>query len=63
MHDLPVEIDTWDDTSWARGAAAIVLATPFDRNAPAGRQRSRVLDRLHGTRDEFQEEAYGQAPQ
>jgi predicted NBD/HSP70 family sugar kinase len=62
MHDLPVEIDTWDDTSWARGAAAIVLATPFDRNAPAGRQRSRVLDRLHGTRDEFQEEAYGQAP-
>jgi predicted NBD/HSP70 family sugar kinase len=57
MRDLPVEVDTWDDTSWARGAAAIVLATPFDRNAPAGRQRSHVLDRLHGTRDELGAEA------
>jgi predicted NBD/HSP70 family sugar kinase len=57
MRDLPVEVDTWDDTSWARGAAAIVLATPFDRNAPAGRQRSHVLGRLHGTRGEFDEDA------
>jgi predicted NBD/HSP70 family sugar kinase len=56
MRDLPVEVDTWDDTSWARGAAAIVLATPFDRNALAGRQRSRVLGRLHGTRDELDED-------
>jgi hypothetical protein len=57
MRDLPVEVDTWDDTSWARGAAAIVLATPFDRNAPAGRQRPHVLGRLHGTRGEFDEDA------
>jgi predicted NBD/HSP70 family sugar kinase len=57
MREIPVEVDTWDDTSWARGAAAIVLATPFDRNAPAGRQRPHVLGRLHGTRDELDEEA------
>jgi predicted NBD/HSP70 family sugar kinase len=48
MRDLPVELDQWDDSSWARGAAAIVLATPFDRNAHAGQQRLRVLARLHG---------------
>jgi predicted NBD/HSP70 family sugar kinase len=48
MRGLTVEVDEWDDTSWARGAAALVLATPFDRNAPAGGQRSQVLARLHG---------------
>ncbi len=30
------------------GAAAIVLATPFDRNGLAGQQRLQVLARLHG---------------
>jgi predicted NBD/HSP70 family sugar kinase len=48
MRDIPVEVDEWDDTSWARGAAALVLAAPFDRNAVAGEQRLRVLARLHG---------------
>ena len=48
MRDLPVEVDRWDESSWARGAAAIVLATPFDRNAVAGQQRLQVLARLHG---------------
>jgi predicted NBD/HSP70 family sugar kinase len=48
MRDTPVEVDQWDESSWARGAAAIVLATPFDRNALAGRQRLQVLARLHG---------------
>jgi predicted NBD/HSP70 family sugar kinase len=57
VRDVPVEVDTWDDTSWARGAAAIVLATPFDRNAPAGRQRPHVLGRLHGIGDDLDEEA------
>ena len=47
MRDIPVEVDEWDDTSWARGAAALVLATPFDRNAQAGEQRAHVLARLH----------------
>lgn len=49
LRDVPVEADTWEDTDWARGAAAIVLATPFDPNAAAGRQRPRVLARLHGS--------------
>jgi predicted NBD/HSP70 family sugar kinase len=48
MGETPVEVDRWEDPSWARGAAAIVLATPFDRNAHAGRQRHQVLARLHG---------------
>ena len=48
MRGIPVEIDQWDESSWARGAAAIVLATPFDRNALAGQQRLQVLARLHG---------------
>jgi predicted NBD/HSP70 family sugar kinase len=57
MRDVAIEVDTWDDSSWARGAAAIVLATPFDRHALAGRQRSRVLATLHGAADEFNEDA------
>jgi predicted NBD/HSP70 family sugar kinase len=52
MGDTPIEVDEWDESSWARGAAAIVLATPFDRNALAGRQRLQVLARLHGDNDE-----------
>jgi predicted NBD/HSP70 family sugar kinase len=47
LRDVRIEVDSWDDTSWARGAAAIVLATPFDRHALAGRQRPSVLARLH----------------
>ncbi|WP_207484591.1 ROK family transcriptional regulator [Microbacterium sp. SD291] len=27
---IAVEIETWQDDSWAQGAAALVLATPFD---------------------------------
>ena len=49
MRAVAVEVDSWDDSSWARGAAAIVLATPFDHNAPGGRQTPKVLERLHGT--------------
>ncbi|MHB1973290.1 MAG: ROK family protein [Acidimicrobiales bacterium] len=56
MRELPVEVDSWEDTSWARGAAAIVLATPFDRDALAGRQRSHVLARLHGSRNGIDDE-------
>ncbi|MGP8162386.1 MAG: ROK family protein [Acidimicrobiales bacterium] len=48
MRGIPVEVDEWDESSWARGAGAIVLATPFDRNALAGEQRPQVLARLHG---------------
>ncbi|HTW98189.1 MAG TPA: ROK family protein, partial [Acidimicrobiales bacterium] len=52
MRDIAVEVDDWDESSWARGAAAIVLATPFDRHALAGRQRPQVLARLHGADEE-----------
>ncbi|MGH9106577.1 MAG: hypothetical protein ACRDZX_12225 [Acidimicrobiales bacterium] len=51
MRDIPVEVDEWDDTSWARGAAALVLAAPFDRNAAVGEERPHVLARLHGNPD------------
>ncbi len=49
MRQLPIEVDEWDDTSWARGAAALVLAAPLDRNASAGEQRPQVLARLHSS--------------
>lgn len=48
MRDIPVEVDEWGESSWARGAAAIVLAAVFDRNALAGQARLQVLARLHG---------------
>jgi hypothetical protein len=52
MSTTAVEVDEWDESSWARGAGAIVLATPFDRHALAGAQRLQVLARLHGNRVE-----------
>ncbi|HET9169116.1 MAG TPA: ROK family transcriptional regulator [Actinospica sp.] len=48
MSETPIEVEPWDDTAWAQGAAAIVLATPFDLAAPAGRQKQQVLARFHG---------------
>jgi hypothetical protein len=44
---VPVELDTWEDTTWAQGAAAMVLATPFDEHPVAGTQRQQVLARLN----------------
>jgi predicted NBD/HSP70 family sugar kinase len=44
---VPVEIDSWEDTTWAQGAAAMVLATPFDESPVAGTQRQQVLARLN----------------
>lgn len=52
IRDTPIEVDEWEESSWARGAGAIVLATPFERNALAGDQRPQVLARLHGDRVE-----------
>lgn len=46
---VPVEVEPWDDTSWAQGAAALVLATPFDLgglDGLAGQQAGLVLARL-----------------
>ena len=48
MDETPIEVEPWDDSAWAQGAAAIVLATPFDLAGPAGRQQQQVLARFHG---------------
>jgi len=41
-----VAVETWQDESWAQGAAAIVLATPFDSDGLAGDQGRLVRERL-----------------
>lgn len=41
-----VAVETWQDESWAQGAAAIVLATPFDSEGLAGDQGRLVRERL-----------------
>lgn len=43
---VPVAVETWQDESWAQGAAAIVLATPFDLDGVAGDQGRLVRARL-----------------
>ncbi|WP_411720256.1 ROK family protein [Mycetocola sp.] len=43
---IPVTVETWQDESWAQGAAALVLATPFDADGVAGNQGSLVRKRL-----------------
>lgn len=45
---VPVAIEAWQDEGWARGAAALVLATPFDAAGVAGAQGARVRARLQG---------------
>ncbi len=44
--DLPVIIESWQDDRWAQGAAALVLATPFD---VAGDQGELVRRRLNAS--------------
>jgi predicted NBD/HSP70 family sugar kinase len=41
-----VAVETWQDESWAQGAAALVLATPFDSEGVSGEQGQLVRDRL-----------------
>lgn len=45
--DTPIEVEPWNDTNWAQGAAALVLATPFNLEGFAGRQTQQVLARLN----------------
>ncbi|MCV2396000.1 ROK family transcriptional regulator [Actinotalea sp. M2MS4P-6] len=40
-------IDSWDEDKWALGAAALVLASPFDQTGATGDQGSLVRERLH----------------
>jgi predicted NBD/HSP70 family sugar kinase len=43
---VAVAVENWQDESWAQGAAAIVLATPFDSDGLAGDQGRLVRARL-----------------
>ncbi|GAA1225664.1 ROK family protein [Rhodoglobus aureus] len=43
---IPVAVETWQDASWAQGAATLVLATPFDAEGVAGEQGDLVRQRL-----------------
>ncbi|MFT3798478.1 ROK family protein [Microbacterium sp.] len=43
---IAVEVERWDDDRWAQGAAALVLATPFDAQGVAGDQGRLVRERL-----------------
>jgi len=43
---IPVEVERWQDDSWAQGAAALVLATPFDAQGVSGDQGRLVRERL-----------------
>ena len=42
---ISVEIESWQDDSWAQGAAALVLATPFD-DGVSGDQGRLIRERL-----------------
>lgn len=42
----PVVVERWQDDRWAQGAAALVLATPFDARGVAGDQGRLVRERL-----------------
>ncbi|MEV4517517.1 ROK family transcriptional regulator [Dactylosporangium sp. NPDC049525] len=46
---IAVVLHTWDDSSWAQGAAALVLAAPFDLDGFGGEQANLVVARLHGS--------------
>jgi len=45
---IGVAVESWQDESWAQGAAALVLATPFDSEGVAGDQGRLVRERLVG---------------
>lgn len=44
---LPFVIEPWDESKWALGAAALVLASPFDSTGATGDQGQLVRARLH----------------
>jgi len=43
---IEVAVESWQDDGWARGAAALVLSTPFDSDGVAGDQGRLVRERL-----------------
>lgn len=47
--EVAIGVETWRDDSWARGAACLVLATPFDETGVAGDQGELVRVRLRAS--------------
>lgn len=45
--DTRFVVETWDEDKWALGAAALVLASPFDHTGATGDQGLLVRERLH----------------
>jgi len=43
---IPYRVEAWDERRWAVGAAALVIATAFDRQGTTGRQGQLVRSRL-----------------
>ena len=43
---IPFVVEPWDEAKWALGAAALVLASPFDAAGAGGDQGALVRDRL-----------------
>lgn len=43
---IPVLVERWSDASWAQGAAALVLAAPFDSSGTAGEQGRMMRARM-----------------
>jgi len=43
---IAIAVETWQDESWAQGAASLVFATPFDSEDVAGDQGRLVRERL-----------------
>jgi predicted NBD/HSP70 family sugar kinase len=46
LRGVTVAVETWQDDSWAQGAASLVLATPFDSDGLSGEQGRLVRERL-----------------
>ncbi|MBP2326996.1 putative NBD/HSP70 family sugar kinase [Kibdelosporangium banguiense] len=44
--ELPVVVEPWSEDQWARGAASLVLVSPFDSAGTGGEQSRMVRDRL-----------------
>jgi hypothetical protein len=45
-NNLPYIVEAWADDKWALGAAALVLAAPFDARNTSGGQGKLVRERL-----------------
>jgi predicted NBD/HSP70 family sugar kinase len=56
LRGVSVAVESWQDGSWAQGAASLILATPFDAHGVAGEQGRLVRERL------FEQSALPESP-